>query len=120
MASIVYLHSETNMLLVTDHLLSSAQYRVHCLDTYNVCHHITTMDHPAREMKKTLFSMHNQTVVPLLANTKKASLHAVHTSFVNTAIDDMTDNRVLNFRPPPINDETTTGHSVTAPATASS
>ena len=47
----------------------------------------------------------NQTVVPLLANAKKASLQAVHTSFVNTAIDNMRDNRVLNYRPPPISDK---------------
>ena len=70
--------------------------------TENVCHHITTLDHPPREMKETLFTRHNQTV---LANTKKASLQAVHTSIVNTAIDNMTDNRVLNYRPPPISDE---------------
>ena len=31
----------------------------------------------------------------------------LHTSFVNTAIDNMKDNRVLNNRPPPINDEET-------------
>ena len=93
------------MLLVKDHLnLLSAQYLVHCLDTENVCHHITTMDH---EMKDTLFTRHNQTVVPLLANTKKASLQTIHSSFVNTAIDNMTDNRVLNNWPPPINDEET-------------
>ena len=61
------------------------------------------MDHPPREMKETLFTRHNQTEVPLLANTKKASLHAVHTSFVNTAID----NRVLNYQSPLINDEET-------------
>ena len=65
------------------------------------------MDHPPREMKERLFTRHNQTVVPLLANTKKASLQAVHTSFVNTAIDNMTDNRVLNYRPPPISDKET-------------
>ena len=104
MSSIDHLHSETKMLLVEDHLnLLSAQYLIHCLDTENVCHHITTMDHPPREMKETLFTMHNQTVAPLLANTKKPSLQALHTSFVNTAID----NRVLNYRPPPINDEET-------------
>ena len=80
---------------------------VHWLDTDNVCHHITTMGHPPREIKETLFIWHNQTVVPLLANTKKASLQAVNTSFVNIAIDNMTDNRVLNYRPPPINDEKT-------------
>ena len=41
----------------------------------------------------------------LLANTNNASLQAVHSSFVNTSIDNMTDNRVLNYRPPPISDE---------------
>ena len=96
MSSIDHLHSETRMLLVEDHLsLLSAQYLVHCLDTDNVCHHITMLDHPPSEMKETLlFTRHNQTV---LANTQKASLQAVHTSFVNTAIDNMTDNRVLNY-----------------------
>ena len=63
--------------------------------------------------------LHHQTVVPLLANTKKASLQAVHTSFVNTSIDNMTDNRVLNYRPPPNNGEKSvepaTSNSVTAP-----
>ena len=58
-------------------------------------------------MKNTLFTRHNQTVVPLLANTKKALLRAVHTSFVKTAIDTMTDNRILNYPSPPINDEET-------------
>ena len=106
MSSIDHLHSEIKMLLVEDNLsLLSAQYLVHCLDTENVCHHISTLDHPPREMKETLFTRHNQTVLSLLVNTKKASLQAVHTSFVNTAIDNMTDNRVLNYRPPPISDE---------------
>ena len=99
-------HKMSRMLLAEDHLsLLYAPYLVHCLDTENVCHHITTLDHPPREMKETLLTRHNQTVLPLLANTKKASLQAVHTSFVNTAIDNMTDNRVLNYRPPPISDE---------------
>ena len=73
MSSIYHLHSDTNMLLVNDNLnLLSAQYLVQCLDTENVCHHITTMDHPPRKMKDTLFTRHIQTVVPLLANTKNA------------------------------------------------
>ena len=101
MSSIDHLHSETKMLLAEDHLnLLSVQYLVHCLDADNVCHHITTLDHPPREMRETLFTRHNQTVVPLLENTKKASLQAVHTSFVN-----MTHNKVLSYRPPPISDE---------------
>ena len=107
MSSIDQLHSETKTLRVEDHLnLLSVQYLVHCLDTNNVCHHITTMDHPPREMKETLFTRHNQTVLPLLV-TKKESLQGIHTSIVNTAIYSMTDNRVLNYRPPPINDEET-------------
>ena len=115
MSSIEHLHSETKMLLVEDHpSLLSAQYLVHCLDTENVCHHITTLDHPLREME-TIFTRHNLTVLPVLANTKKASLQAVHTSFVNTAIDG-----VLKYQPPPISEEEnlsdeTTGHSATAP-----
>ena len=55
------------------------------------------------EMKETLFARHNQTM--LLANAKKDSLQAIHTSFVNTAIDNMTYNR--HNRPPPMNDEET-------------
>ena len=108
MSSIDHLHSETNILLVEDHLnLLFALYLVHCLDTYNVCHHITMMDHPPRQINETLFSRHTQTVLLLLANTKKESVQTIHTSFVNTSIDNMTDNRVLNNRPLPINDEET-------------
>ena len=97
MSSNYHQHSETEMPQVEDHLnLLSAKYLVHCLDTENVCHHITEMDHPPREMKETIFTRHNQTMIPLLANIKKDTLQALHTSFVNTAIDDMMDNRELN------------------------
>ena len=69
MSIIDHLHSETKMLLVEDHLnLLSAQYLVHYLDTDDGCHHITTVDYPPREMKEKLFTRHNQTVAPLLAN----------------------------------------------------
>ena len=106
MSSIDHIHSETKMLQVEDHLnLLSAQYLVQCLDTDNVCHHITKMDLPPREMKETIFTKHYQTVLPLLANNRKDTLQAFHTSFVNTAIGNMKDNRVLNSRPPSINDE---------------
>ena len=108
MSSIDHIHSDTEMLLVEGHLnLLSAQYLVHCLDTENVCHHITKMDQPPKEMKKPILTRHNQTVLPLLANNKKDTFQAIHTSFVNRAIGNMTDNRVLNNRPPPFNDEET-------------
>ena len=49
MSSIDHIHSETNMLQGEDHLnLLSAQYLVQCLDTENVCHHITKIDLPPR------------------------------------------------------------------------
>ena len=87
MSSIDQLHSETKRIHVEDHLnLLSAQYLVQCLDTENVCHHITKMDLPPREMKETIFTRHYQTVLPLLANNRKDTLQAIHTSFVNTAI----------------------------------
>ena len=83
MSSVDHLPCETKMLLVEDHLnLLSEQNLVHCLDTGNVYHHIITIDHPAREMKETLFTRHNQTVLALLDNTKKESLQAIHTSFL--------------------------------------
>ena len=58
-------------------------------------------------MKETIFTRHYQTVLPLLVNNRKDTLQALHTSFVNTAIDNIKDNRALNNRPPPINDEKT-------------
>ena len=97
MSSIDHFHSETKMLLVKDHLnILSAKYLVQCLDTDNVYHHITMMDRTAREMEETLFTRYNQNVLLLLANNKKISLQTIQTSFVNTTIDNMTDNRVLN------------------------
>ena len=72
MSSIDHLQSETKMLQVEVHRnLLSVQYLVHCLDTKNVSHHVATMDHPPRAMKETFFTRHNQTVLPLIANTKK-------------------------------------------------
>ena len=105
MSSIDHLHSETKMLHVENHMnLLSVQYLVQCLDTENVCHHITKMDLPPREMKETISPRYYQTVLPLLANNRKDTLH---TSFVNTAIDNMKDSIVLNNRPPPINNAET-------------
>ena len=108
MSSIDHIHSETKMLQVEDHLnLLYVQYLVQCLDTENVCHHITKMDLPPTDMKETIFTRHYQTVLPLLANNRKYTLQARHISFVSTAMGNMKDNRVLNNRPPSTNDEET-------------
>ena len=98
MSSIGHIHSETKMLQVEDHMnLLSVQYLVQCLDTENVCHHITKMDLQRREMKETIFSRHYQTVLPLLTNNRKDTLQALHASFVNTAIGNMKDNNRPSF-----------------------
>ena len=69
MSSIDHLHSDTKMLHVDDHPnLLSAQYLVQCLDTENVCHHITKMDLPPREM-----------LLLLAKKNRKDTLHALHT-----------------------------------------
>ena len=55
MSSIDHLHSDAEMLPVEDHMnLLSARYLVHCLDTENICHHITKMNQPPREMRDNL------------------------------------------------------------------
>ena len=102
MSNIDHIYSKTKMIQIEDQLnLLSVQYLVQCLDTETVCHHITKMALPPREMKETIFTRHYQTVLPLLANNKKDTPQALHTSFVNTAIDNRKDNRVLNNRPHP-------------------
>ena len=86
MSSIDHLHSATGMIQVEDHLnLLSAQYLVHCLDTENVCHHITKMDQPPREMKETIFTRHNQTVLPQQThNHTQKYCELYHQKFTNT------------------------------------
>ena len=100
MSSIDHLHSETEMLLVEDHLtLLSVRYLVQCLDTENVCRHIIKMDLPPKEMKETIFNRHTQIVLRLLADNRKDTLQALHTSFVNTAIDNMKEYSTIDPRP---------------------
>ena len=103
MSSIDHLHCETQMLKVTEHSdLLSAQYLVKCLDHENVCHNITTLDQPPCMMKHTLYSKHHTTIAPLLADTTKESLKAVHTAAVSKSRRKQTVNRVLRDRPPDI------------------
>ena len=99
MSSIDHLHCEAQMLKVTEHSdLLSAQYLVKCLDHENVCHNITTLDQPPRMMKHTLYSKHHTTIAPLLADTTKESLKAIHTAAVSKSRRKQTVNRVLRDR----------------------
>ena len=104
MSSIGNLHCEAQMLKVTEHSdLLSAQYLVKCLDHENVCHNITTLG----MMKHTLYSKHHTTIAPLLADTTKESLKAVHTAAVFKSRRKQTVNSVLRDRPPDISETET-------------
>ena len=74
--------NEVLRIITVSHKMSSipTQYLVQCLDTDNVCHHITKMDLPPREMKETIFTRHNQTVLPLVANNRKDRHFTPHLS----------------------------------------
>ena len=88
MSSVDHLHVETKMLKVREHSeLLSAQYLAICLEPENICHSITTSEPPKRRMKETRFTRHRNTVEPImLADNRKATLHAIHTDAVNKAV----------------------------------
>ena len=71
------------------------------------CHNITTLDQPPRMMKHTLYSKHHTNIAPLLADTTKESLKAVHTAAVSKSRRKQTVNRVLRDRPPDISETET-------------
>ena len=97
MSSIDHLHCETEMLCVEEHFNPlSVQYQIQCLEPDSACNNITRMDTPLR-MKKT--------IQPLLSDTKQKSLQAAHTEFVGNSLIQVSTNRVLGYRPPPINEE---------------
>ena len=106
MSSVDHLHVEAEMLKVSEHSeLLSAQYLARCLEPENVCHSITTRETPKSRMKETLFTRHRNTVKPkMLADNRKATLQAIHTDAVNTAVKDQNKNIVFDHLPHPIND----------------
>ena len=77
MSIIDHLHTEAEMLKVRKHsMLLSTQYLARCLEPGNVCHPITTMATPERQMKETLYTRHRNTVEPMMVkNDRKAILH---------------------------------------------
>ena len=101
MADIDHIHKEAEMLTVRHHSdLLSEQYLVKCLGEEHMCH--ITRDPPPRQIKHTLNTRHLHKVQPLLADTEKDSLMAIHTEAVAKAKRAMKDNRVLDDHPPSI------------------
>ena len=84
MSNVDHLHAESKVLKGREHPeLLSAQYLTRCLEAGNVCHSITTRKTSKRRMKDTLFTRHRNTVEPMmLADNRKATLHAIHTDAV--------------------------------------
>ena len=100
MSSIDHLHTEAEMLKVKEHSeLLSAQYLARCLEPRNVCHLITTRAIPERQMKKTLYTRHRNTVEPM--RVKKYRKAALHTAAVVKDVQCHERNMVLDGRPPP-------------------
>ena len=89
-------HLQVSVLKVREHSeLLSAQYLARYMELGNVSNSITTRDKPKRQRK---------TVEPMMvANDRKATLQAIHTSAVNQAVNRQEVNVVLDDRPPLIN-----------------
>ena len=104
MSSIDHLHTEAEMLKVKEQSeLLSGQYLARCLEPGNVCHAITTMATPERQMKETLYTRHQNTVEPMMIkNDRKDTLQALHTAAVVKAVQCHERNEVLDGRLPPI------------------
>ena len=105
MSGVNHLHIEAKVLKLRKHSeLLSAQYLARCLEPGNVSNSITTRDTPKRRKKETLFTRHRSTVEPMMvANDRKATLRAIHTSAVRQAINRQEVNVVLDDRRPLIN-----------------
>ena len=84
----------------------SAQYLLQCMDTENVCHHITKMVfHHGNEGNNLHQTLSNRVITAI--KQRERHTQALNTPFVITEIDNMNGNRVFNNRPPPISDEET-------------
>ena len=89
-SSVDHQHVEAKMRKVREYSeLLSAHYLSRCLEPGNVCHSITTRETPRSRMKETLFTIHRNTVEPMmLANNRKTTLQAIHSDAVNKAVKD--------------------------------
>ena len=106
-----HLHDETQVLPVAQHLrLLSAQYLARALQPSHPSHEWVTSTGPQRAMKETLRSRCWEDVEPfVVAGTipqgeLKNTLSQIHTKVVTDSIASLGDNRVLQARPPSVND----------------
>ena len=84
MSSIDHLHTEAEMLKVREHSeLLSTQYLARCLEPGNVCHPITRMATPERQMKETLYTRHRYTVEPMMVKMI-GKLHSKHSTLMQS------------------------------------
>ena len=94
------------MLRVEEHLnLLSVLYPIPCLEPDSACKNITRVDTPPKMKKQTLYTEQQRTIWPLLSDTKQKSLQAAYTEFVRNSLIQVGPNRVLGYRPSPINEE---------------
>ena len=92
------------MLKVREHSeLLSAQYFARCLEPGNICHPIRPRATPERQMKETLYTIHQDIVEPMIVkHDRKATFQALHTDVVDKDVKRHERNVVLDGRPPTI------------------
>jgi hypothetical protein len=112
MSSIDHLHQEAKMMPVKAHCeMLSAQYLTSCFDATHPCHSLSIPAVRPRKMKHTLTSKSYDKVAQLLANGqadtpahRKTVKNKLHTQGVKEAIEALQPNKVLQTKPPNINE----------------
>jgi hypothetical protein len=110
-ASIDYLHAETQMLRVDQHILISTQFLANIFQRDHPFHVVMTLPPDRRSMKETLYSKNIETVRPhlhdgvILAGNYKRVIKHLHTSAVSKALCASSLNKVLGLYPPSVSAE---------------
>ena len=106
MTHIDELHRETKLLPVKEHnTMLSRQFLLRTHQTNHPYRQWNHTDPPERPMKTTLISCHQDSIEPLLTNTKgwyKSGIKSIHTTAVSNTINGYEPNKVLQWIPPVI------------------
>ena len=107
MTHIDELHREMKLLPVKEHnTMLSRQFLLQNHQTNHSNRQWNHTDPPQRLMKPTLISCHQDSIEPLLTNTKgwyKSGIKSIHTTAVRNTINGYEPNKVLQRIPPVIN-----------------
>ena len=109
MASGDHVHQECQVLPVVQHSkLLCSQFLASTLRSHHPSHHVVTSSPGPRKMKRTLYQSNIDEVRPFLVDNKipaseyKSVCKRLHTSMVESFVNDRPINPVLNTQPPPV------------------